>query len=146
MWPPTSWPDALVPISLGNYLSPAYGGLGFAVVVDKDASPEPDNNGVHRWAGAANTFFWIDPAEELVGMVWMQYGEFAAYEIEREFQTMVYESIQYTTDECLIDFNPILPGQTSTFSCLTSTTPQISKFSVQFKELGGGSITTADRR
>ena len=88
-------PDALVPIALGNYLSPAYGfGLGFAVVVDEDASPEPDNNGVHRWAGAANTFFWIDPQEELVGMVWMQYGQFAAYEIEREFQTIVYESIQ----------------------------------------------------
>lgn len=87
-------PDALVPIALGNYLSPAYGfGLGFAVVVDADASPEPDNNGVHRWAGAANTFFWIDPQEELVGMVWMQYGQFAAYEIEREFQTLVYEAI-----------------------------------------------------
>ena len=88
-------PDALVPIALGNYLSQAYGfGLGFAVVVDEDASPEPDHNGVHRWAGAANTFFWIDPQEELVGMVWMQYGQFAAYEIEREFQTIVYESIQ----------------------------------------------------
>ena len=88
-------PDTLVPIAIGNYLSPAYGfGLGFAVVVDEDASPEPDNNGVHRWAGAANTFFWIDPEEELVGMVWMQYGQFAAYEIEREFQTIVYESIQ----------------------------------------------------
>ena len=87
-------PEALVPIAVGNYLSPAYGfGLGFAVVVDEAASPEPDNNGVHRWAGAANTFFWIDPETELIGMVWMQYGEFAAYEIEREFQTLVYEAI-----------------------------------------------------
>ncbi len=63
-------PDALVPIALGNYLSPAYGfGLGFAVVVDEDLSPEPDNNGLFRWAGAANTFFWIDPEAELIGMV-----------------------------------------------------------------------------
>jgi CubicO group peptidase (beta-lactamase class C family) len=88
-------PDTLVPIAVGNYLSPGYGfGLGFAVVVDAAASPEPDHNGVHRWAGAANTFFWIDPEEDLVGMVWMQYGQFAAYEIEREFQTIVYESIE----------------------------------------------------
>ena len=87
-------PEALIPIAVGNYLSPAYGfGLGFAVVVDEAASPEPDNNGMHRWAGAANTFFWIDPETELIGMVWMQYGEFAAYEIEREFQTLVYEAI-----------------------------------------------------
>ena len=49
-------PDALAPIALGNYLSPAYGfGLGFAVVVDEHLSPEPDNDGVFRWAGAANT-------------------------------------------------------------------------------------------
>tara|TARA_A100001037_G_C14635175_1_gene407629 strand:- start:290 stop:547 length:258 start_codon:yes stop_codon:yes gene_type:complete len=85
----------MIPIAVGNYLSPAYGfGLGFAVVVDESASPEPDNDGVHRWAGAANTFFWLDPTEDLVGMVWMQYGAFAAYEIKREFQTVVYESIQ----------------------------------------------------
>jgi len=88
-------PDRLVPIELAGYLSPGYGfGRGFAVLVDETASPEPDNTGVHRWAGAANTFFWIDPAAELIGMVWMQYQPFAAYEIEREFQTLVYEAIE----------------------------------------------------
>ena len=87
-------PDALVPIQLGTFLSPGYGfGLGFAVVVDPDASPEPDNDGVFRWAGAANTFFWIDPAAELIGMVWTQFNPFAAYDIEREFQTLVYEAL-----------------------------------------------------
>lgn len=56
-------PESLIPVSFGTYLSPAYGfGLGFAVLVDDTASPKPDNTGVHRWAGAANTFFWIDPA------------------------------------------------------------------------------------
>ena len=43
-------PDAMVPIQLGTYLSPAYGfGLGFAVAVDAGASPEPDNDGLFRW-------------------------------------------------------------------------------------------------
>jgi CubicO group peptidase (beta-lactamase class C family) len=88
-------PDALVPIQLGTFLSPGYGfGLGFAVVVDADTSPEPDNNGVFRWAGAANTFFWIDPEAELIGMVWAQFNPFAAYDIEREFQTLVYEALE----------------------------------------------------
>ena len=88
-------PDALVPIELGTFMSPGYGfGLGFAVLLDADASPEPDHNGVYRWAGAANTFFWIDPEAELVGMVWTQFVEFAAYDIEREFQTLVYEAIE----------------------------------------------------
>ena len=88
-------PDALVPIQLGTFLSPGYGfGLGFAVVVDADASPEPDNDGVFRWAGAANTFFWIDPAAELIGMVWTQLNPFAAYDLEREFQTLVYDALE----------------------------------------------------
>ena len=88
-------PDALVPIELGTFLSPGYGfGLGFAVMVDADASPEPDHNGVFRWAGAANTFFWIDPEAELIGMVWTQFTPFAAYNLEREFQTLVYEAIE----------------------------------------------------
>ncbi len=87
-------PEALVPIQLGTYLSPGYGfGLGFAVVVDAAASPEPDNEGVFRWAGAANTFFWIDPQAELIGMVWTQINPFAAYDLEREFQTLVYEAL-----------------------------------------------------
>ena len=88
-------PDALVPIQLGTYLSPGYGfGLGFAVAVDAEATPEPDNNGVFRWAGAANTFFWIDPEAELIGMVWTQFQPFTAYDLEREFQTLVYEAIE----------------------------------------------------
>ena len=87
-------PEALVPIQLGAYLSPGYGfGLGFAVVVDAESSPEPDNDGVFRWAGAANTFFWIDPQEDLIGMVWTQVNPFAAYDLEREFQTLVYEAL-----------------------------------------------------
>ena len=88
-------PDSLVPIELGTFLSPGYGfGLGFAVLVDEDSSPEPDNEGVFRWAGAANTFFWIDPEAELIGMVWTQLNPFGIYNIEREFQTLVYESIR----------------------------------------------------
>jgi CubicO group peptidase (beta-lactamase class C family) len=88
-------PDALVPIELGTFMSPAYGfGLGFAVVVDAAGSPEPDNNGLFRWAGAANTFFWIDPETELIGMVWTQITPFGVYNIDREFQTLVFEAIQ----------------------------------------------------
>jgi len=88
-------PEALVPLQLGTYLSPGHGfGLGFAVVVDAESSPEPDNDGVFRWAGAANTYFWIDPAAELIGMVWTQLNPFAAYDLEREFQTLVYEALE----------------------------------------------------
>ena len=88
-------PDAFVPINVASYLSPAYGfGLGFAVLVDESASPEADNTGVYRWAGAANTYFWIDPKAELVAMVWTQISPFVVYPIDREFQALVYGAIQ----------------------------------------------------
>ena len=88
-------PDSLVPISLGPSSIPGYGfGLGFSVLVDADATVEQDNNGVFRWAGAANTFFWIDPEAELIGMVWTQLDPFGVYDIEGEFQSLVYESIR----------------------------------------------------
>ena len=43
---------------------------------------------------AANTFFWIDPEAELIGMVWTQINPFGIYDIDSEFQTLVYESLQ----------------------------------------------------
>jgi len=38
--------------------------------------------------------FWIDPEAELIGMLWTQISPFAVYDIEREFQTLVYEALQ----------------------------------------------------
>lgn len=51
-----------------------------------------------------------------------------------------------TSDEALIDFNPILPGQISNFSTLTRSNPAMSRFSVQFKDLLAGTIQHEDRR
>jgi hypothetical protein len=45
-----------------------------------------------------------------------------------------------TTDQSLIDYNPLLPGQVSPFKSITRGNPQMSKFQVEFKELTGGTI------
>ncbi|MGE0362770.1 MAG: FxLYD domain-containing protein [Vicinamibacterales bacterium] len=45
-----------------------------------------------------------------------------------------------TSDQTLIDYNPILPGQTSPFKSLVSTNPAMKRFTVGFKDLLGGSI------
>jgi len=81
-------PDTLVPIYAG------YGfGLGFSVLVDANATAEPDNNGVFRWGGYAGTHFWIDPEEELIGIALTQLAPDAHPEIGTEFQTLVYAAI-----------------------------------------------------
>lgn len=51
-----------------------------------------------------------------------------------------------TTDDALIDYNPILPGQTSPFKTITRGNPAMSEFSVAFKSLLGGQIQMRDDR
>jgi len=40
----------------------------------------------------------------------------------------------------MIDYNPILPGQTSPFKAMTTSNPAIKKARIQFKEMFGGTI------
>jgi Beta-lactamase class C and other penicillin binding proteins len=52
---------------------PGYGfGLGFAVRKDAGMAPLPGTVGEYYWGGAAGTYFWIDPKEELVVVYMMQ--------------------------------------------------------------------------
>jgi hypothetical protein len=50
------------------------------------------------------------------------------------------------SSDAIIDYNPILPGQTSPFKTITSGNPAMSKYSVEFKELLGGTLSVDDRR
>lgn len=51
-----------------------------------------------------------------------------------------------TSDDALIEYNPILPGQTSPFKTMTTSNPAMKRYTVSFKELMGGQIPTDDRR
>jgi hypothetical protein len=45
-----------------------------------------------------------------------------------------------TSSHTLIDFNPVLPGQTSPFKVMTRQNPAMKKAGVEFKYLMGGTI------
>jgi CubicO group peptidase (beta-lactamase class C family) len=47
-------------------------GLGFAVRKDAGVSPFPGTVGEYNWGGAAGTYFWVDPKEELFVVYMMQ--------------------------------------------------------------------------
>ena len=51
-------------------------GLDFAVYVDPQKAGLPYGNGTFYWGGAAGTWFWIDPVNDLafIGMIQMQGG------------------------------------------------------------------------
>jgi CubicO group peptidase (beta-lactamase class C family) len=59
----------------GNEVGPLAGrsfGLGFAIRTDPVSSWTPGAVGSFSWAGLWGTYFWIDPAEELVGLQMIQ--------------------------------------------------------------------------
>ncbi len=87
--------EDLIPISIATWRADGYGfGLGFSVLVDDDATPVPDNDGVFRWWGIGSTYFWIDPEAELVGLLLTQLNPPTLPMLESEFQTLVYNALQ----------------------------------------------------
>ena len=45
------------------------------------------------WGGYAETYFWIDPREELVAIMMTQYLPSQTYPIRQEFRTAVYQAL-----------------------------------------------------
>ncbi len=87
-------PDSQKPFAIGPHVFAGYGfGLGGRVMVAPGAALLPTSLGECGWAGAASTFFWIDPAEELIGVVMTQYlGSNVA--IGEEFMTATYQALE----------------------------------------------------
>lgn len=67
-------------------------GLGFAVAKDQGAIGELGSVGEYNWGGAAGTRFWIDPAEEMVGVFMVQVIP-PPQRLGTEFKTLAYQAI-----------------------------------------------------
>ncbi len=67
-------------------------GLGFAVTLDPARTMLPGSIGDYSWGGAASTYFWIDPAEDLITIFLTQLMPSSTYPIRRELRTLVYSA------------------------------------------------------
>ncbi len=67
-------------------------GLGFGVTVDPAATMIPGSKGDFFWGGAASTFFWVDPVEDLTVVFMTQLLPSSAYPVRRELRTLVYSA------------------------------------------------------
>jgi CubicO group peptidase (beta-lactamase class C family) len=67
-------------------------GLGFAVRREDGLAAVPGRAGEVTWGGAAGTYFWIDPQEELVGILMTQAPGSRIY-YRKLFRQLVYASI-----------------------------------------------------
>ena len=50
------------------------------------------------------------------------------------------------SDDALVDFNPVLPGQTSPFKTISTGNPAMAKYKIAFKTLMGGTLSVDDQR
>jgi CubicO group peptidase (beta-lactamase class C family) len=88
-------PAALLPISFEG-TEPMLGmgyGLGFGVMLDTAQTGMMGSVGDHGWGGYAETFFWIDPQEEIIAILMSQYQPSQTYPIRKEFRTAVYQAL-----------------------------------------------------
>jgi len=67
-------PSEQLPLTIGMNPLPGYGwGLGVRIMMDTGKSLALTGNGEFGWAGAASTYFWVDPSEQMIGVFMTQY-------------------------------------------------------------------------
>ena len=68
-------------------------GFGFGFLINSKAYEHGRSAGSLAWAGAMNTYFWIDPRKGTAGVIMMQFLPFAdpeAIAVLRDFESAVY--------------------------------------------------------
>ena len=74
--------------------NPAEGfGLGGSVLMDLGKSQTLGSVGTYGWGGAANTNFWIDPREEMVGILMLQFMPSDTYPVVPDFRILTYQAL-----------------------------------------------------
>ncbi len=68
-------------------------GIGWAVVIDPVKANIVASVGEHHWGGAASTFFWLDPKEELFVVFLTQLLPSSTYPLRRELRAQVYQAL-----------------------------------------------------
>ena len=86
-------PPALLPIDIGGLPLPGYGfGLGSRVALDVAQTGAPGSVGQFGWSGAAKTFYWVDPVEQVVGVFMTQ--SMMSFDLpELELCALAYQAI-----------------------------------------------------
>jgi CubicO group peptidase (beta-lactamase class C family) len=86
-------PAELLPYQLLGQDSYGLGfGLGSRVMMDVAASAGSGSVGEYGWAGAAKTYYWVDPAEDLVGIFMAQYMT-GVESPDRAMRSLTYQAI-----------------------------------------------------
>lgn len=79
---------------LGSPLGPGEGfGLGFRVITDLGRSGDYGSVGQYSWSGAYGSEFWVDPKEQLIGVMMLQLNPRPGLDLRHAFETLAYQAI-----------------------------------------------------
>lgn len=87
--------ETIVPaFALANEMFPdMHKGWSLAFLINPEAGPDGRAAGSLAWAGIANTYYWIDPANDIAAVLMMQFVPFAdpgAWSVLGAFERAVY--------------------------------------------------------
>jgi CubicO group peptidase (beta-lactamase class C family) len=68
-------------------------GYGFGVVTDREQAKDVASVGTYSWGGIFNTFFWVDPKKELIGIMMTQVYPSNHLKLRDEFKRLAYEAL-----------------------------------------------------
>jgi CubicO group peptidase (beta-lactamase class C family) len=86
-------PDSMMPIYVGLDQRDHGFGLGFRVTMHAGQCLKLSSVGEYGWGGAANTYFWIDPAEDFIGLMMTQHLPKSPYTFTDIFRNLAYQAI-----------------------------------------------------
>jgi len=87
-------PDPLFPLQIGESVLNGYGfGLGFNVLLNPAQAGMLGTRGSFGWGGAANTEFWVDPQEQLIGILMTQFMPRDTYPVIDDFRVLTYQAL-----------------------------------------------------
>jgi CubicO group peptidase (beta-lactamase class C family) len=73
---------------------PGHGfGLGLALAHDPGRSGEIPSEGVRGWNGFYTTRFWVDPREEMVGVIMTQTYPYDSGRVLERLQALAYQAV-----------------------------------------------------
>jgi CubicO group peptidase (beta-lactamase class C family) len=87
-------PPRMIPIAMEGIPWHGMGfGLCFSVLLDNALNGSMSSVGSHGWGGWASTKFWIDPVEEIIGIIMLQSIPSYTYPVVNDFTTAVYQAL-----------------------------------------------------
>jgi CubicO group peptidase (beta-lactamase class C family) len=86
-------PASFFPLRVGEWETDFGWGLGLRVTVDLGQARALTSVGAFGWEGMPNTYFWVDPAEDFIGVLMTQYLPVDPYPVQDAFRNLAYQAI-----------------------------------------------------